>query len=517
MRRAMLWLMILCLLPFAGQMGRANAESGTFGDLTWELDKQGVLTVNGTGSFPARGPWMEHAKKIKEIEVGDGIESVSSGAFSGLPALTAIHLGAGIKQIGVFAFSDVPKLKKLRMSGPVNGFGVPVRLTEVILDENPDATLEVDGIYVTAKGGNGNAVYCIGNQKGTVVLPRQFRGIAMYAFSDMKNMKAIVLGDKISGIYNYAFKGCTGLTAVTLPKSLSTLGDGIFDGCKALKTVVFLGEKVNLGKSFSGCSGLQEIILPAVETLKAECFKDCAALKTAVIGSGTVTIEANAFIGCKKLTTVRIPASVTSIAEEAFDASLKKLTVQGAAGSAAEAFAAAKGYAFEAVAPVESITLTESEATVEKGKNLTLKAELLPAKKAKEKVIWASDNEQVATVKDGRVKALAGGEADIYCLAADGSGVRAVCHVNVSEQIKSLQAAEKKHSMTVGETWQPEIIIQPETATNRIVVWNSSDESVCTVDETGLVTAVGKGKCVISCAATDGSKKTGKINVTVTE
>ena len=121
------------------------------------------------------------------------------------------------------------------------------------------------------------------------------------------------------------------------------------------------------------------------------------------------------------------------------------------------------------------------------------------------------------TVKDGRVKALAGGEADIYCLAADGSGVRAVCHVNVSEQIKSLQAAEKKHSMTVGETWQPEIIIQPETATNRIVVWNSSDESVCTVDETGLVTAVGKGKCVISCAATDGSKKTVKINVTVTE
>lgn len=59
--------------------------------------------------------------------------------------------------------------------------------------------------------------------------------------------------------------------------------------------------------------------------------------------------------------------------------------------------------------------------------------------------------------------------------------------------------------------------IKPATATNQAVIWNSSDESVCTVDETGLVTAVGKGQCVLTCESTDGSKKTAKISITVTE
>ena len=518
MKKAILWLLMLCLLPLAGGGTRACAEAGSFGSLVWELDAKGVLTVSGTGSFPANGSWMAYAKKIKEIEIGDRIDSVSSGAFDGLPALTSIHFGAGIKQISAFAFGDVPKLKRIRLSGPVNGFGVPVRLDEVIMDPNENATLWVDGDYVTPVTGAQSAVYAIGNRKGTVVLPASFEKIAMYAFSQMKNMKGIVIGEKVKGIYNYAFTGCTALAGVTLPKALTTLGDGVFNECKALKQVTFLGETVQLGTAFSGCSGLTEIVLPAAGTLKTDTFKDCKALKTAVIGAGTTEIAQGAFAGCTKLATVFIPASVTAIAEGAFDAGLKKLTVQGAAGSAAETFASAHGYAFEAVPLTESITLSESEATLEAGKSLSLKASVLPAEAAKrKKTIWASSDEQVLTVKDGKVKALQGGEADVYCLAADGSGIRAVCRITVTQKIKTLQAAEKKHSLKAGDTWQPEIVIRPETATNRILVWNSSDESVCTVDETGLVTAVGKGKCVLTCAATDGSKKTVKINVTVTE
>ncbi len=54
--------------------------------------------------------------------------------------------------------------------------------------------------------------------------------------------------------------------------------------------------------------------------------------------------------------------------------------------------------------------------------------------------------------------------------------------------------------------------ISPEDTTNKNVTWSSSDETVVTVSADGKVTAVGSGRAVVTCAAEDGSGKTGIIN-----
>ena len=52
-------------------------------------------------------------------------------------------------------------------------------------------------------------------------------------------------------------------------------------------------------------------------------------------------------------------------------------------------------------------------------------------------------------------------------------------------------------------TMQLSATVLPENATNRSVSWVSSDETIATVDESGLVTALGKGTAAIYCKTVD--------------
>ena len=57
--------------------------------------------------------------------------------------------------------------------------------------------------------------------------------------------------------------------------------------------------------------------------------------------------------------------------------------------------------------------------------------------------------------------------------------------------------------------------VLPENAANKNVVWESSDNSIASVDQVGKVTANAKGSCIITCSAKDGSGVKGECQVTV--
>ena len=58
--------------------------------------------------------------------------------------------------------------------------------------------------------------------------------------------------------------------------------------------------------------------------------------------------------------------------------------------------------------------------------------------------------------------------------------------------------------MDAGYTKQLNAQVTPASATNKKVTWSSSDTKVATVDQTGLVTAVNAGDCVIKATTEDG-------------
>ena len=71
----------------------------------------------------------------------------------------------------------------------------------------------------------------------------------------------------------------------------------------------------------------------------------------------------------------------------------------------------------------------------------------------------------------------------------------------VTDTVESISMSASELLMVAGSTEKLTAIVSPVNASNRSVVWSSSDETVATVDENGVVTAVAGGKAVITATA----------------
>ncbi|OPX92020.1 MAG: Kappa-carrageenase precursor [Pelotomaculum sp. PtaB.Bin104] len=62
------------------------------------------------------------------------------------------------------------------------------------------------------------------------------------------------------------------------------------------------------------------------------------------------------------------------------------------------------------------------------------------------------------------------------------------------------------HNLTLqpGQSSQLTATVTPENAINKAVTWSSSNNSICTVDATGYVTAIAAGACTITVTTVDG-------------
>jgi len=81
--------------------------------------------------------------------------------------------------------------------------------------------------------------------------------------------------------------------------------------------------------------------------------------------------------------------------------------------------------------------------------------------------------------------------------------------------VTSVSIPEGDQELEEGETFQLTAVVEPENATNKDVSWSTSNETVATVSETGLVTAVSAGTATITVTTDDGGL-TDSITVTVT-
>lgn len=82
---------------------------------------------------------------------------------------------------------------------------------------------------------------------------------------------------------------------------------------------------------------------------------------------------------------------------------------------------------------IESISLDKTSITIAEGSSYTLVATINPSDSTDKTIIWSSDNEDVATVKDGKVTAISAGTATITASTADGEHT-ATCKVTVTKQ-----------------------------------------------------------------------------------
>lgn len=70
-------------------------------------------------------------------------------------------------------------------------------------------------------------------------------------------------------------------------------------------------------------------------------------------------------------------------------------------------------------------------------------------------------------------------------------------------------------SVAAGSSTQMSAVVAPEEATDKSVTWSSSNPSVTSIDENGIITGVSQGTAVIQATANDGSNTVGEKTIQV--
>ena len=159
---------------------------------------------------------------------------------------------------------------------------------------------------------------------------------------------------------------------------------------------------------------------------------------------------------------------------------------------------------------VSSISVSSNKTTLLPGESVRFNASVCPEDAANRTVTWSSDNTDVATVNpsNGIVLAQNPGATVIRAKAHDGSGVVGTCSISVSAiPVHHISISPKQITLAIGETAHINTKISPDNASNKTIIWTSSNTSVATVGtHTGIVTAKSNGTTTITARSVNSNK-----------
>jgi len=347
-------LMIASLLP-ATALAADIVDSGTCGaegdgsNLTWTLDREGVLTISGSGDMYDYGlsdaPWYGIRSRVKSAVIADGVTSIGYKAFDDCTSLTSVTIPDSVTSIGYKAFDDCTSLTSVTIPDSVTSIGDSAfsgctSLTSVTI---PDSVTSIgdsafSGCTSLTSVTIPDSVTSIGDSAfsgctslTSVTIPDSVTSIGYEAFFNCTSLTSVTIPDGVTSIGEDAFRNCTSLTSVTIPDSVTRIGERAFYYCTSLTSVTIPDSVTSIGEfAFSGCTSLTSVTIPdSVTSIGGWAFYKCTSLTSVTIPDSVTSIGNGAFEGCTSLTSVTIPDSVTSIGEDTFRncTSLKSVTI----------------------------------------------------------------------------------------------------------------------------------------------------------------------------------------------
>ncbi len=148
------------------------------------------------------------------------------------------------------------------------------------------------------------------------------------------------------------------------------------------------------------------------------------------------------------------------------------------------------------------VTVEANATSVEVGSTISLKVSVEPENATDKSVTFSSSDEKIATVSNtGVVKGNSVGSVTITVTSKADEKINATIKIEVKEAFKVIPTAISiwgySDEVIVGLTSEFFITYTPTETTERNVTWSSSDETIATIDEFGVVTGVKAGTCKI--------------------
>lgn len=298
--------------------------------------------------------------------------------------------------------------------------------------------------------------------------------------------------------------------SVHMPSSLKYLAGCAFYNCGLTKhnfndlvNLEYIGTKsyVNWFTVFSGCP-LDTIIVPS---------------KLAAYPVGTVPYErgAHIFIGPNTTNIIGGPSNKRNSEGITFHINQKtppnysswfyKETIYVPKGAKSAYENAGWDATIIEMNPVEKVVVSEHEIVMDKGQQHGLSVTITPENADDMRIKWSSVYDSIASVNEGgTITAVNSGQTIIYATSI-ATGIKDSCLVTVRKNVKSVTFDNPQVVLSnIGDSQQLRITIAPADATEKSVSWKSSNEQVCIVSASGLVTATGIGSAVITVTTADG-------------
>lgn len=159
-----------------------------------------------------------------------------------------------------------------------------------------------------------------------------------------------------------------------------------------------------------------------------------------------------------------------------------------------------KEYRLLVVQPITRLKVEAAEKSLYAGSTLKLTPVYTPENASIQAVTWSSSNEKIAMVdENGTVTGVSKGQVNIKATAADGSGRSTTIQLTVKQKAESITLKEDSFVLNVGKVKTMQATVLPRDTNDKGVSWFSSNAAVAKVNDSGRVTAVSPGTCVITC------------------
>ncbi|MFD6208096.1 Ig domain-containing protein [Peribacillus sp. NPDC060253] len=156
----------------------------------------------------------------------------------------------------------------------------------------------------------------------------------------------------------------------------------------------------------------------------------------------------------------------------------------------------------------KSITLSNSSLSLIVNRTTQLKATINPSTAVNKSVSWTTSHPEIATVDGkGYVKALKAGSTTITATAKGDASIKKSIQVTVTNIVPtSLKLSKSTLNLTNNQTIKVTATVAPSDASNKTILWKSSNEKVAKVDSKGNIKGIANGSATITATAKDNTK-----------
>ena len=500
---------------------------------------------------------FQNCENLKIVSLPGGMESIGSYSFEQCTGLQTLEFTGSVEKIGDYAFEKCRSLKKLSIPDGVKSIGTYAFAVCTNLQGDLEIPQSVTSLgeyaFLLCTGYSGTLIIRSGLSTindyafyktafRNITLPSTLKNIGIGAFYGHQAKEVVIpslvttikgnafVGSNLKSIY---FRGNSPTLSKESCKSISNASDGgIWTsssnisgaypfGSTSEKNLYYISTKAGWSDTLNGytCVAAAESDFPAEETGEPVAVTGVSLDKT------TLSLKSGESVTLKATVS---PAGATnkSVTWESSDTNVALVTSAGKVTALAEGSAvitaktADGGFTAsctvsvtentpETVA-VTGVSLNQTEAELEEGKTLTLKATVSPATATDKSVTWRSAKSAVASVDaNGIVTAVSEGTAVIIVTTTDGSFTD-TCTVTVKKgtpetvAVTGVALNQNEAELEEGKTLTLKATVSPANATDSSVTWRSLKTAVASVDADGVVTALSEGTAVIIVTTTDG-------------